>query len=441
MKNIWFVGIGGIGMSALASYYLSKGFNVFGYDRAESHITKNLQTKGAHITHKEDSKFLEDTGIESNNTMVIYTPALSKDSYYLKYFIENQFSLYKRSEVLGQISSKTFCLAVAGTHGKTTTSSILAHVFTVANTGAYSFLGGLSTNYNSNYIEGNKEISIVEADEFDRSFLRLSPDLACITTMDPDHLDIYGTRAAFEESFRDFAKSVQGVLLVRKGITISGMTYGFEGEGADYELCNVKIINGSYHFDVTGGISQYTNLKFSLPGEHNLLNALAAIGLADQYGISKYDLAKALESYKGVERRFSTRISNEDLVLIDDYAHHPTEIEALLHALRSFYPNERITGVFQPHLFSRTKDFVEDFARVLSGFDELYLMDIYPAREVPIPGVSSQWLLDKIKNTNVNLLAKKNFYKAISERKSRVVACFGAGDIGELIKNYYEERI
>lgn len=441
MKNIWFVGIGGIGMSALASYYLSKGRAVSGYDRAESPITENLQAKGANITHIEDLSFIEDAGVEVDNTMVIYTPALSKDSYYLKYFIENNFSLYKRSEILGQISSETFCLAVAGTHGKTTTSSILAHIFTLANTGAYSFLGGLSTNYNSNYIEGNRDVSIVEADEFDRSFLRLSPNLACITTMDPDHLDIYGTSEAFEESFRDFAGLVEGVLLVRKGISIPGITYGVEGENADYELSNVKIIDGCYHFDVIGGLSDYRGLRFSLPGEHNLLNALAAIGMADQYGISKQDISKALESYKGVERRFSTRINKEDLVLIDDYAHHPTEIEALLQALRSFYPKEKITGIFQPHLFSRTKDFVKDFARVLSGFDKLYLMDIYPARETPIAGVNSSWLMNMIEDTDVKLLAKNSFHKAISERKSRVVACFGAGDIGELIKSYYEEGI
>ncbi len=441
MKNIWFVGIGGIGMSALASYYLSKGMRVFGYDRADSPITRDLQVKGASITHSEEFTFLDGSGVEPDNTLVIYTPALSKDSFYLKYFIENNFSLNKRSEILGQISSDTFCLAVAGTHGKTTTSSILAHIFTVANTGAYSFLGGLSTNYNSNYIEGNKSVSIVEADEFDRSFLRLSPNLACITTMDPDHLDIYGTSEAFEDSFRDFAKLVKGALLVRKGIAISGITYGLEGENADYELCNVKIVSGSYHFDVTGVGVEYRDLKFSLPGEHNLLNALAAIGLADQYGISKQDISAALDSYKGVERRFSTRINNEELVLIDDYAHHPTEIEALIQALRSFYPNEKVTGIFQPHLFSRTKDFAPEFARVLSGFDELYLMDIYPARETPISGVNSSWLMDMIKGTDVKLLAKNSFVKAISERKSRVVACFGAGDIGELIKSYYEEGI
>jgi UDP-N-acetylmuramate--alanine ligase len=441
MKNIWFVGIGGIGMSALASYYLSKGNKVWGYDRNKSQITEGLEVKGAQITYVESTDILNDVDICIDNTLVIYTPALSQDSFYLKYFKENNFSLYKRSEILGKISAETYCIAVAGTHGKTTTSSILAHIFTVANTGSYGFLGGLSTNYNSNYIEGDKELSIVEADEFDRSFLRLSPNMACITTMDPDHLDIYKTNEAFEESFFEFASLVEDVLLVRKGVPISGITYGLEGEGADYEVRNAKIIDGSYFFDVSGGVVDYKDLKFSLPGEHNLLNALAAIGLAERYGVSEQNISKALESYKGVERRFSTRIHNEELILVDDYAHHPTEIEALLEALRSFYPKEKITGIFQPHLFSRTKDFAKEFATVLSGFDELYLMEIYPAREIPIPGVNSKWLMEMMECDNVQLLSKEGFEKAISNRDSRVVACFGAGDIGELIKSYYEKRI
>jgi UDP-N-acetylmuramate--alanine ligase len=323
-------------------------------------------------------------------------------------------------------------LAVAGTHGKTTTSTMLGHIMYEAGINATSFLGGISENYNSNLILGGSEVSVVEADEFDRSFLRLSPNIACITSMDADHLDIYGEPAELEKSFKDFGAKVSDTLIVKKGLPIEALTFGID-ENADYNASNIKIENGAYIFDVKTPTENIKEVKIYLPGKHNVLNAVAALAMANSYGISLQVIAKALLSFKGIKRRFSYKIKTDNLVLIDDYAHHPTEIIAVASAVREMYPSKKIVGVFQPHLFSRTRDFVDDFAKSLSLFDELILLDIYPARELPIEGVTSSWLLDKVSIDKKQISSKENLYKNILKSKAQVIVMIGAGDIGELV--------
>ena len=432
IHNVYFVGIGGIGMSAIANYFKSNGKNVAGYDRVSTKISDALQHMEIAI-HFEDAVDLIPSIFKDNKrTIVVYTPAISKNNLELNYFLANEFTVLKRSEILGEITKNTFCLAVAGTHGKTTTSTILGHILKEAGVNATSFLGGISENYKSNLILGGSEISVVEADEFDRSFLKLSPNIACITSMDADHLDIYGEKAELEKSFRDFADSVLDTLVIRKGLPLNGKTYGIE-EDADYDAKNLKIQEGAYIFDVKTPSAYIKNIKINLPGKHNVLNAVAALAMANIFGVSLQVIAEALLTFKGIERRFSYKINTENLVLIDDYAHHPTEINAVVDAAREMYPTKKIAGIFQPHLFSRTRDFIDDFATSLSGFDELILLDIYPARELPIEGVTSSWLLDKITSEHKQISSKENLIKNVLNLESQVIVMIGAGDIGELV--------
>jgi UDP-N-acetylmuramate--alanine ligase len=437
IHNVYFVGIGGIGMSALANYFKSNGKNVAGYDRVSTKITESLQQLGIEV-HFEDSVDLIPSAFKnSQDTIVVYTPAIPKNNLELNYLWENHFTILKRSEILGLITKNTFCLAVAGTHGKTTTSTMLGHILKEAGINATSFLGGISENYKSNLILGGNEISVVEADEFDRSFLKLSPNIACITSMDADHLDIYGEKAELEKSFMDFADKVSETLIVRKGLPLKGITYGIE-EGADYDAKNLKVEEGAYFFDVKTPTETIENIKINLPGKHNVLNAVAALAMANIFGVSLQAIAEALLSFKGIERRFSYKIKTKNLVLIDDYAHHPTEINAVVDSVREMYPTKKIAGIFQPHLYSRTRDFIDDFATSLSRFDALILMDIYPARELPIEGVTSSWLLDKISIGDKQISSKKNLVKNVLKLDSQVIVMIGAGDIGELaevIKN------
>ncbi|WP_372792537.1 UDP-N-acetylmuramate--L-alanine ligase [Lutibacter sp.] len=432
IHNVYFIGIGGIGMSAIANYFKSNGNNVAGYDKVSTEITKSLQNIGIEI-HFEDSVNLIPSAFNNNqNTLVVYTPAVSKNHSELNYFSENDFKILKRSEILGEITKNTNCLAVAGTHGKTTTTTILGHILKEANVNATSFLGGISENYNSNLILGGSEISVVEADEFDRSFLKLSPNIACITSMDADHLDIYGSHSELEKSFRDFAAKVSNTLIVKKGLPIEGLTYGIN-EDADYDAKNLKIEGGAYVFDVQTPSEYIKNIKINLPGKHNVLNAMAALAMANNFGISLQVIAKALLSFKGVKRRFSYKINTENLVLIDDYAHHPTEINAVVDSVQEMYPSKKVLGIFQPHLYSRTRDFIDDFAASLSRFDELILLDIYPARETPIEGVTSQWLLSKISLKNKCISSKEKLVENVLKSKAQVIVMIGAGDIGELV--------
>ena len=345
---------------------------------------------------------------------------------------KNKFKVLKRSEVLGLITENTICLAIAGTHGKTTTTSILGHLMNECNVKMTAFLGGISENYHSNLIQNGSEVTVVEADEFDRSFLKLSPTIACITSMDADHLDIYGDHSELEKSFKDFGNLVSDTLIVRKGLPIEAKTFGIE-EDADFDAKNIQIKDGAYIFDVQTPLEYFKNIKITLPGKHNVLNAVAALAMANSFGISLQVIAKALLTFKGIKRRFSYKINTENLVLIDDYAHHPTEINAVVNSVRELYPSKKVLGVFQPHLYSRTRDFIDDFAASLSEFDELILLDIYPARELPIAGVNSEWLLSKISTKNKQISTKENLFENISASKAQVIVMIGAGDIGELV--------
>ena len=433
IHNVYFVGIGGIGMSAIANYFKSNGKNVAGYDRVPTKITDSLQQMGIDV-HFEDSVALIPAEFKNNqDTVVVYTPAIQKNNLELNYLWEQHFTVLKRAEILGAITKNTFCLAVAGTHGKTTTSTMLGHILKEAGLNATSFLGGISENYKSNLILGGSEISVVEADEFDRSFLKLSPNVACITSMDADHLDIYGEKTELEKSFKDFADKVSETLIVRKGLPLKGITFGIE-EGADYDAKNLKIEKGAYIFDVQTPSENIENIKINLPGKHNVLNAVAALAMANIMGVSLQAIAEALLTFKGIERRFSYKIKKENLVLIDDYAHHPTEINAVVDAVREMYPTKKIAGIFQPHLYSRTRDFIDDFAASLSCFDELILLDIYPARELPIEGVTSSWLLNKITVEDKQISSKEKLVENVLKLDSQVIVMIGAGDIGELVE-------
>ena len=432
IHNIYFIGIGGIGMSALARYFHTNGAHVSGYDKMNSQITKSLEDLGITVGYKDEISLIADTFLDAKNVIIIYTPAISNDNSQLNYFKENDFKIFKRAEILGEITKNTFCFAVAGTHGKTTTSTILGHILKETGINATSFLGGISENYNSNLILGGNEISVVEADEFDRSFLKLSPNIACITSMDADHLDIYGESDALKQSFKDFADKVSETLFVKKGLPLQGITYGIE-EGADYEAQNISIKNGTYFFDIKTPSEIIKNIELNLSGKHNVLNTVVALAMANFYGVSLQAIAKALKTFKGVQRRFTFKIKTDKLVLIDDYAHHPTEINAVANTVRELYPTKKIVAVFQPHLFSRTQDFVDDFAISLAKFDELLLLDIYPAREKPIKGVTSSWLLSKINLDHKKKVSKDALISNILESKAEVVVMIGAGDIGELV--------
>ena len=432
IDNVYFIGIGGIGMSALARYFKANNKRVAGYDKTPSEVTRALEALDIAVHFNDSVANIPNPFFNYDTTLVVYTPAVPKDNMELVYFKNNKsFSVLKRSEVLGIVTKNTFCLAVAGTHGKTTTSSILAHLLYECNVPVTGFLGGISENYNSNYISKGTEVSVVEADEFDRSFLTLSPDIACITSMDADHLDIYGEAEALHDSFVAFSQRIKehGMLFVKNGLPIKGITYGIEDD-SDYTAQNIKIENGGYVFDVKTPTAIIEGFKFDLPGRHNLSNALIALAMAAEYGCPHPQLANALALYKGVKRRFTYQIKTEDLVFIDDYAHHPEEINAVHQAVREMYPEKQVLAVFQPHLFTRTRDFIDDFAKSLSQFDEILLLDIYPARELPIEGVTSEWLLSKIEHEHKRLVSKSDLISNIKASNAQVIITMGAGDIG-----------
>jgi len=440
IHNVYFVGIGGIGMSALARYFVANGKVVAGYDKTPSEITDSLKTLGVEVHFEDAVKHIPEAFLNIENTLVVYTPAIPKNHNEFDYFKNNNYQILKRSQILGLITENTFCLAVAGTHGKTTTTSILGHLLHECNVPLTAFLGGICENYNSNLILNGTEVSVVEADEFDRSFLTLSPNFAGITSMDADHLDIYGDASEMIKSFEDFSKRVKpnGKLFVRNGLPIKGITYGIEDD-SDYSVQNIKIENGTYVFDVKTPTTVLENLQFNLPGRHNLSNALIALAMAVEYGCPYRQLAKALASFKGVKRRFTYQIKTDNFVFIDDYAHHPEEINAVHQAVREMYPNKKVLAIFQPHLFSRTRDFIDDFAKSLSQFDEVLLLDIYPARELPMEGVTSAWMLSKMTNKKKQLVTKAQLLQKIHESDAQIVLTIGAGDIGEEVKHIKKE--
>lgn len=431
VHNIYFIGIGGIGMSALARYFKANGKAVAGYDKTPSKITEALSAMDIAIHFDDWVSAIDTAYLDKKNTLVVYTPAVPSSHAELNFFKDHGFNIYKRSEVLGFITKNTFCLAVAGTHGKTTTASILGHMLAECGAPVTAFLGGIAENYNSNLILKGNGVSVVEADEFDRSFLRLSPDLACITSMDADHLDIYGEVSALEESFRDFAGKLKpgGKLFIKNGLPIDGITYGIE-DGSDYEAKDIRVVRGKYVFDIKTPKQIIQDVQLRLPGRHNVSNCLVAFAMAAEYGIDGKDLKNALGGFMGVQRRFSYQIDSPDLVFIDDYAHHPSEIDAVHNAVREMYPQKKVLAIFQPHLFSRTRDFIDDFVKSLVRFDELLLLDIYPARELPIEGVTSAWLLGKIDNKHKKLVQKDQLVSAVKRSDASVIVTMGAGDIG-----------
>ena len=431
IHRVYFIGIGGIGMSALARYFHYIEKKVAGYDMTRTPLTEDLENLGIHIHYQDDVKQIEEEYIKKAGTLVVYTPAVPTTHSELQYFITHDFPVKKRSEILGLITKDTFAFAVAGTHGKTTTSCILAHLLQTSSASFNAFLGGISEDFESNFVFEGNEYSVVEADEFDRSFLRLFPNVACITSVDADHLDIYNSASDLLSAFDEFAKKVpsDGKLIVRKGLPIKGITYGIDEE-ADYNITNLKISNGTYVFDIVGPFGTQKEIVFGKPGRHNLLNALAAFAMAVEAGFSLKNLVEGLRTFKGVQRRFSYLVKNQEFIFIDDYAHHPTEINAIYDAVTEMHPQMTKLVVFQPHLFSRTKDFIEDFALALARFDAILLLDIYPAGEAAMPGVTSRWLLDKIDNPKKKLVRKEEIITEIQSIKPNLLITLGAGDIG-----------
>lgn len=431
ISAFYFVGIGGIGMSALARYFNMQKKTVMGYDRVATPLTNALENEGIAITFDDKVEDLPKEIRDKKNVLVVYTPAISRANTLLDYFISHNFTVVKRAALLGQVSQNSFCLAVSGTHGKTTTSAILGHLLVASDMPVTVFLGGVSENYGSNFIFRGKDITVVEADEYDRSFLQLNPDVVCITSMDADHLDIYGDASEIESAFKSFVALVDqdDHILIKLGLDLPGKTVAIE-ETADYEVQNLKVVDGLYQFDLKTPETVVEDITFNLPGRHNVLNAVMAFGMARLAGASTESLVAGLRSFKGVNRRFTYKIKTDSLVLIDDYAHHPTELAALHQAVTEMYPEDRKQIVFQPHLYSRTRDFGEAFAESLSLFDEVVLLDIYPAREKPIAGITSKWLIEHISVAEKQIVKKEEIAEVMASSRSRIKLLVGAGDIG-----------
>lgn len=445
IKTAYFIGIGGIGMSAIARYFKSLGIAVHGYDRSQNDFTSQLIAEGFNIRFYEDIQNIPKAIISSpKESIVIYTPAIPADHKEIVYLKEKKIKLYKRSEILGLISRNTFTIAVAGTHGKTTTSCMIAHLLNECGINFTAFLGGISTNFNSNYwhkTDGRdifeEAITVVEADEFDRSFLTLSPNIAIVTSTDADHLDIYGQAIEVKKSFQAFINCMQldGTAIIREKLDLNflGETihYG-KARKSEARYDHITIDQFKFNFEFSYRKIEL-NITNGIPGFHNVENATAALAACIRIGVNEYDLAKAMSNFKGVKRRFEYVVNTPNYVVIDDYAHHPTELTAAINSIKELYPNKKLTGVFQPHLFSRTRDFADNFATALELLDECWLMDIYPAREQPIPGISSEFLALKM-TTNVKLVSSNWVLKSIAEQKPELLVILGAGDIDKLIK-------
>ncbi len=431
LKRVYFLGVGGIGMSAIARYLHSKGVEVFGYDKTKTKLTKTLEKSGIKIHYTEDVSLIPD-----KIDLIIFTPAIPEENLVKIYLLKTGIPMKKRAEVLGWITKEGKCLAIAGTHGKTTTSAILTHLLKVGGVDCNAFLGGIAGNYRSNFVAGKSKVMVVEADEYDRSFLHLDPYAAVITSMDADHLDIYQDGENMRSSgFGAFAKKIkkgghlflENRLHLRKPHGVSKISYGVEVG----EVCaqNVAVKNGYFHFDYCFGNKIWKDLKFSLPGLHNVENAVAAISLARLMKVKEADIRKGLVSFKGVNRRFEFIVRNPKQIYIDDYAHHPTELSAAISAARMLYPEKSITGVFQPHLFSRTKDFKRGFASSLDELDAAILLPIYPAREKPIKGITSKSIFDLMKSKNKKIIKKEKLISYLKKQKIEVLMSLGAGDI------------
>ena len=430
IEQIYFIGIGGIGMSALAFHFIRLGKTVYGYDRIESEISNELEDKGALIEYDFNLKLAKQ--IQYDKSLIIFTPAVKSNQPVYNYFKSNNFELYKRAEILGQLSKNSICIAVAGTHGKTTITSMLAFLLKENDEPVTAYLGGVSENYQSNYIHNGDGVMVVEADEFDKSLLQLQPDYALISNIDADHLDIYKNKEDLEQAFFDFSRLVEDhqKLFHLKGLPLNGQSISVESK-ADHHQKNLRIENGAYIFDWVTPHHIIKDVKLKMPGKHNLFNALAALALASAYKPEKAeDFANSLHKFIGVKRRFNYIKNNLNKIIIDDYAHHPAEIKAVLEAIKEMHAGESIMAIFQPHLFSRTRDFANEFAEILSQFDNIKLLDIYPARETPIEGITAEYLCSKIKNDNKEVIQKDDILPAIKTTNCEVIALMGAGDIG-----------
>jgi len=445
INRVYLIGVGGIGMSALARYFNGLGKEVAGYDRVSKPLTQQLEKEGV-IIHYEDEPGLIPSAFTQNKkrTLIIYTPAVSKDHSELNFFRENGYAVLKRSEVLGEISKTKTCLAVAGTHGKTTVSSMLAHLLNNSSLGCNAFLGGIVKNYDSNLIVNKKSnLMVVEADEFDRSFLNLSPNMALITSIDADHLDIYNDKATLQQAFDEFASKLpqNSTLVYHKGLALEipedknlqTYTYSLKA-GADFYAANLEITDSKYRFDLVTPRETLKNFTLSIPGLVNVENAVAALAMAYLQKMDKESLFKNLSGFQGIQRRFDVQFNRKGVVYIDDYAHHPREISYTVQSVRDFYPGKKILGVFQPHLYSRTRDFAGEFAESLEELDEVILLDIYPAREEPIEGVTSGIILEKIEKTPATVCSKSDLPDMLRKKDIEVLITMGAGDIDRMVK-------
>ncbi|WCT11295.1 UDP-N-acetylmuramate--L-alanine ligase [Mucilaginibacter jinjuensis] len=437
IQRVYLVGIGGIGMSGLARYFAHLGCAVCGYDKTSTPLTTELSNEGIEIVFEDNSALIPaEFHSPDEHTLIIWTPAIPKNSEILNFFIDNGFKLFKRSQVLGILSEGMYTIAVAGTHGKTTTSCMVAHILKHSGKDCSAFLGGIASNYNTNVLYGKNNIMVVEADEYDRSFLTLHPDIAIVTSMDADHLDIYGDHSHLNESFQLFVSQLKanGNVIAKKGLEISStLTYSIK-EQADVYGENIRIENGEFFFDFISNSVKISNIHLGIPGIHNVENAVAAIQAALLVGVEPEKIKAALTAFRGVKRRFEYLVKTPEHIYIDDYAHHPEELRAAISSVKRIYPDNKLTAIFQPHLFTRTRDFADDFAEVLSMVDELILLEIYPARELPIEGVTSQMLLDKVTLSDKKILSKAETLAYIKAEMPELLLTVGAGDIDQLVQ-------
>ena len=438
IKRVYFLGIGGIGMSALARYFKSLGAEVSGYDKTATALTDQLIAEGIAVTFEDDV-----AALPKELDMVIYTPAIPKDHKGLNFYKDNNYALKKRSEILGLISADKFSICVAGSHGKTTVSAMIAHILTHSGYGCSAFLGGIATNYNSNYIRHDNDVVVIEADEYDRSFHRLAPDMGVITAIDTDHLDIYGSKEKIEEAFVEFAEKIaeDGFLVIKQGTgiearlpTLDKAFYSLMDTEADVYCSKYWVVDGGYVFTIKYYDKEYIGFRLNIGGFHNIENAIAAFSIAKELKISNENIKAALASFTGIKRRFEMVVNTENVVYIDDYAHHPEEIRVLLESIREFYPHKKITAIFQPHLFSRTKDLAAGFAEQLSIADDVILLDIYPARELPMEGVTSDLIFSQLTSKGKMNIKKEELLDALKGKKLEVVVTIGAGDIDKLVQ-------
>lgn len=451
-RGVYLIGIGGIGMSNLARYFLSKGQSVAGYDRTETELTKALESEGAKIQYVDDVKAIPSQFLDKETTLIIYTPAVPASHSELTYFRTNGFEMMKRAQVLGEITKADKSICVAGTHGKTTVSSMVAHLLRQSRVDCNAFLGGVLKNYNSNLLLSEKsDITVAEADEYDRSFHWMTPWIAIITSADPDHLDIYGSAEAYRESFEKFTSLIKkdGVLILKKDAPVtprcdsSVKIFTYSEQEGDFHAENIRIGNGEIVFDFVSPDGKIADIQLGVPVKINIENAVAAIAVATISGVTSDEIRAAMKNFGGAKRRFDFQIKTKNIVFIDDYAHHPNELAASIRSIRMLYPDRKVTGVFQPHLYTRTRDFVDEFAQSLSLLDDVILLDIYPAREEPIPGVSSEIIFDKITSKQKTLLKKAELLDWLKDKELEVLVTLGAGDIDKLlpeIKQLLENR-